>query len=336
VADDTGVSDMSHSDQGPDVGSDAGSGHGADERFTDGEVARHRLAGGLALGLAVALVVVPVVQVLQFGDVVPAGEGMPGRWSFLPSTLAEAAPWFVGAVLLQAERIRLASAVLMTAAVIQVVFTLPLAWVVVFSLPTFLETAANAGPWTVIVDLLVRVAFAAIAATIALLVRRRPDELAPEPRRAVPRFVGVAAGLVALRAVFVGIVPLAPSSRTPADSWFPTTFGSGQFNDPFIAVWTVLPALLAIGVAVVAFRLGGDVAGAILLTFAGPQLISEVNTHVVNVTAFDGMITPIGGLILVGLVGLVAAGFALLGSAPVDEQAVPLTPRPPTPTGMGD
>lgn len=331
MADDPGVTAMSHGDHGSTSGDPRPGEHALGERPADGEVARRRLAAGLALGLGVAKVVVPIVQILLLTDAVPAGTGAPGRFSFLPITLAEAAPWCIGAVLLGLQRVRLATAVLVTAAAIDVVFTLPLGVGALTGATTGLR----------VVEFVVPVGFTAVAIATAGLVWSCRTEPAPEPHRAVPRFVGVAAGLVALTAVFVTIVPLAPASRTPVAGWFPTTVGSGQFADLPIALWTVLPVVLLVGCTIVAFRTGGDVAGAILLTIAGPRLVGEITTHVVNVTAWDGMITPVGALVLVGLLGMVGGGLHLLGPTGSDapdgprDPARPMGPRPATPSVAG-
>jgi hypothetical protein len=230
------------------------------------------------------------------------------RWLWLAGW---AAPWVVGAALLARGSVRHGGVVVLASASLALVTGL--AEVRVTATGTGLEEATDlfsrfGGPgiWVL--------ALAAAAATVAVLPRRQWRVAAPGP-------VGWYVALAIM-------------------AWLPAAFRSTAFAPPgaprrFIeshvdlvsgpeAVEAYLVAVVVAALLWVAPRLRPDVAGAVLLTFAGPTLLAEFGSVVAVATQEAVIFTPSGVLGLVGLTGLVIAGTAwVLGGAAAVRRADP-------------
>jgi hypothetical protein len=225
------------------------------------------------------------------------GAELAPAWIRAVLAAAGALPWIAGALLLVAGRPRLGTAVTVTAAVLAV----PLAGGVAAQVLDAVRSDATVGWWTL--TALGTVAWTAGTAAGLLAWLARPGDVW---RRSAPGPGGpyTTAAVFAWLAVVFQTSAVAPPG---APRRFVELPAAAVGSDPALAM-LVLTGLLVAAALWVAPRCRRDVAGAIALTVAVPQLLGQV--EVIRAIASEPYVipTPPGVLGAVGLVGLVVLG----------------------------
>ena len=218
-----------------------------------------------------------------------AGEGV----RFLVWSLVGAAPWLVGAWLVL-RRPRLGTAVLITSAVLA-------APVVVMSLVHTFTGAIGWFAWWLPVQLLVWAAM--FAAGIAAWVGRPRGGWRGDGE--VPVWLLAPIVLASLPVLLPGVTIVGLDGQ-PVGGWLATHLDAIRGVTEVLAI--LLPfAVVVIGV-IVLFRLRRGAAGAVLLTVAGPDLISLLTSSVEAAGSAELQVMPGGVASVVGNAILVVVG----------------------------
>ncbi len=213
--------------------------------------------------------------------------------------LAYAAPWVVGAALLQI-RPRWGTVVLVTSAGLALLQLVPMLVQVIG------DTAVRGGDAGLVLAGYAPYPFM-LAAGAAAFVGRPRGGWTTGP--AVHPLVAVPIALNFLIAWFSPLLPALPRQRgRPVSSWFGTTFGPDAMGEPWVAAYLAVTVLTIVGLVLTVTRLRGGAAGVVLLVLAIPSAVSSFGSIVRGLGQPEWTVSPAAYVSAAAAIVLVAVG----------------------------